>query len=53
MTTMIDRSDVKGKTIIIADRGYESYNILAHAEKKNWNYLIVNVNEKVYHLLMN
>ena len=24
----------------MADRGYESYNIFAHAEKKGWNYLI-------------
>lgn len=40
MTDMIDRSKVKGKTIIMADRGYESYNVFAHAEKKEWNYLI-------------
>lgn len=40
MANMIDRSNLKGKTIIIADRGYESYNIFAHAEKKGWNYLI-------------
>jgi len=40
MTEMIDRSRLKGKTIIMADRGYESYNIFAHAEKKGWNYLI-------------
>lgn len=40
MTDMIDRSRLKGKTIIMADRGYESYNIFAHAEKKDWNYLI-------------
>lgn len=40
MTDMIDRSRVKDPTIIMADRGYESYNIFAHAEKKGWNYLI-------------
>lgn len=40
MTDMIDRSKLKGKTIIMADRGYESYNIFAHAEKKGWKYLI-------------
>ena len=40
MADMIDRSRLKGKTIIMADRGYESYNIFAHAEKKGWNYLI-------------
>lgn len=40
MTDMIDRSRIEGKTIVMADRGYESYNIFAHAEKKGWNYLI-------------
>ncbi|QUH28632.1 IS4 family transposase [Vallitalea guaymasensis] len=40
MATMIDRSNINDKTIIMADRGYESYNIFAHAEKKGWNYLI-------------
>lgn len=40
MTDMIDRSKLEGKTIVMVDRGYESYNIFAHAEKKGWNYLI-------------
>lgn len=40
MAAMIDRSKVEGNTIVMADRGYESYNIFAHAERKNWNYLI-------------
>lgn len=40
MTDMIDRSRLKEKVIIMADRGYESYNVFAHAEKKAWNYLI-------------
>lgn len=39
-TKMIDRSALEEKVILIADRGYESYNIFAHAEEKNWNYLI-------------
>lgn len=39
-TKMIDRSLLKEKVILIADRGYENYNIFAHAEEKNWNYLI-------------
>ncbi len=40
MTDMIDRSKITGKVIVMADRGYESYNVFAHAEKKGWNYLI-------------
>lgn len=37
---MVDRSDIKGQTIVIADRGYESYNIFEHIAKKGWNYVI-------------
>lgn len=40
MTDMIDRSRVDGNVIVIADRGYESYNVFAHAEQKGWKYLI-------------
>jgi len=40
LTDMVDRSDIKEQTIIIADRGYESYNIFEHIEKKGWNYVI-------------
>lgn len=36
---MIDRSPLK-KALIIADRGYESYNTMAHAQEKGWYYLI-------------
>ena len=37
---MVERSGVCGKTILLADRNYESCNNLAHLEKKGWNYLI-------------
>jgi hypothetical protein len=37
---MVDRSCIKDDVILIADRGYESYNILAHIEKKSWKYVI-------------
>lgn len=37
---MVDRSDIKGQTIVIADRGYESYNVFEHIAKKGWNYVI-------------
>lgn len=40
MTDMIDRYHSDVKTIFIADRGYESYNIFAHAQRKNMYYLI-------------
>lgn len=39
LTDMIDKSTLSEKAIIIADRGYESYNTLAHIEEKNWKYL--------------
>lgn len=37
--TMIDRSDLKN-VLAIADRGYESYNSMAHIQEKDWFYLI-------------
>jgi len=40
LAAMVDRSRIKGKTIVIADRGYESYNNFAHIERKGWNYVI-------------
>lgn len=40
LAAMVDRSPIKGKTIVISDRGYESYNNFAHIECKGWNYLI-------------
>ncbi|WP_053372664.1 IS4 family transposase [Paenibacillus sp. FJAT-27812] len=40
LAAMVDRSPIKGKTIVVADRGYESYNNFAHIERKGWNYVI-------------
>ncbi|WP_342556502.1 transposase [Paenibacillus sp. FSL H8-0548] len=40
LAAMVDRSSIQGKTIVIADRGYESYNNFAHLERKGWNYVI-------------
>ncbi len=39
LTNMVDRSDVK-RALILADRGYESYNNLAHIQEKGWDFLI-------------
>lgn len=36
---MVDGSDIP-KALIIADRGYESYNNLAHIQEKGWYFLI-------------
>ena len=36
---MVDHSFLS-KAIVIADRGYESYNLLAHIQEKGWKYLI-------------
>ena len=40
MTQMIDRYNGEEKTIFIADRGYETYNIFAHTQQKGMYYLI-------------
>ena len=40
LTDMADRSDITEKTILIADRGYESYNVFEHIIKKNWNFVV-------------
>lgn len=40
LVQMVDRSRLTDKTIIIADRGFESYNNFAHIERKGWNYII-------------
>ncbi len=40
MTQMIDRYRGQKKTIFIADRGYETYNIFAHVQEKEMYYLI-------------
>lgn len=40
LAAMVDRSPIEGKTIVMADRGYESYNNFAHIERKGWNYVI-------------
>lgn len=40
LADMVDRSPIQGKTIVTADRGYESYNNFAHLERKGWNYVI-------------
>ena len=37
---MVDRLETKHPAIIIADRGYEAYNILDHIMQRNWFYLI-------------
>ena len=36
---MVDRSNIP-KALLIADRGYESYNNMAHIQEKGWFFLI-------------
>lgn len=36
---MVDRSRL-GPSLLIADRGYENYNLMAHIQEKGWFYLI-------------
>lgn len=40
LVDMVDRSNIPGKVLVIADRGYEAYNNMAHIQQKDWNYLI-------------
>jgi hypothetical protein len=40
LVDMVDRSRIDDKVIIVADRGYESYNDIAHIERKGWKYVI-------------
>ena len=37
---MIQRSKVQEPVLLITDRGYESYNVLTHAQEKGWKFLI-------------
>lgn len=40
LITMVDASRITEPVIIIADRGYESYNSLEHIAQKGWKYLV-------------
>ncbi len=40
LVQMVKRSSLSKKTILIADRGYESYNNIAHLAHKGWRYVI-------------
>lgn len=40
LCAIVDRSAISGPVILLADRGYEACNNLAHLERKGWNYLI-------------
>ena len=37
---MTERSPITEPVILIADRGYESYNVIEHIAHKGWNYLL-------------
>jgi len=39
LINMVNCSRIKGKVIIVADRGFESYNNFAHIENRGWNYV--------------
>lgn len=39
LTSMVDRSAIEN-ALLLADRGYESYNNLAHIQEKGWKFLI-------------
>lgn len=37
---MVERTNISGKVIILMDRGYESFNNIAHFQEKGWNFVI-------------
>lgn len=39
LCNMVDRSALKN-VLVVADRGYESYNLMAHIQEKGWYFLI-------------
>ncbi len=39
LCSMVDRSAI-GKALVLADRNYESYNLMAHIQEKGWKFLI-------------
>ena len=39
LCNMVDHSTLEN-VLVIADRGYESYNLMAHIKEKDWKYLI-------------
>ena len=39
LQSMVDKSDIP-KALVIADRGYESFNSMAHIQEKGWYFLI-------------
>lgn len=40
LINMVDRAASNHPAILLADRGYESYNVFAHIQEKGWRYLI-------------
>lgn len=40
LTDMVDASQIEDPVLLIADRGYESYNVFAHIMEKGWKFLI-------------
>lgn len=44
-TSMVDRSSAQN-VLLLADRGYEAYNNLAHIQEKGWSFLIRIKNSK-------
>ena len=40
LVSMVDRSEIQENVIALMDRGYESFNNIAHFQEKSWNYII-------------
>lgn len=40
LAVMVDRLEINDKAIIVADRGYESFNNMAHIKEKGWYFVL-------------
>ena len=39
-TSVANDANIPGKLIVLMDRGYESFNNIAHLQEKKWNFII-------------
>ena len=51
LVSMIDRSNISGKVVVLMDRGYESFNNIALFQEKGWNF--VNRAKESYGMISN
>ncbi|MDF1618813.1 IS4 family transposase [Petrocella sp. FN5] len=48
---MVDESTISEPTIIVADRGYEGYNVFCHTQEKGWKF-VIRIRDKRFNSLL-